>query len=159
MLNHDVISSARSSVLCWLATVDDHGQPNVSPKEIWAVLDEQHVVIGHIASPHSVRNIAQCAKVCVSFVDVFVQKGFKVQGEARIIDKGQADFSKWAAPLLPMAGERFPLHAVIVVRATAVAPIMAPSYRLYPQETTEAKQVQAAMKTYGVMPNGAAGSP
>ena len=49
-----------------------------------------------------------------------------------------------------MAGERFPLHAVIVVRATAVAAIVAPSYRLYPQETTEALQVAAALKTYGV---------
>lgn len=158
MLNHDVISSAQRSVLCWLATVDDQGQPNVSPKEIWAVLDEQHLVIGHIASPHSVRNIAQCAKVCVSFVDVFVQKGFKVHGEARVIDKGHREFSKWAAPLLPMAGERFPLHAVIVVRATAVEPILAPSYRLYPQETTETSQVQAAMKTYGVMWRGTSGS-
>ncbi len=158
MLNHDVINSAQGSVLCWLATVDDQGQPNVSPKEIWAVLDEQHLVIGHIASPTSVRNIAQRAKVCVSFVDVFVQKGFKVQGEARVIAKSHAEFSKWAAPLLPMAGERFPLHAVIVVRATAVAPIVAPSYRLYPQETTEASHVQAAMKTYGVTKVDPAGS-
>lgn len=158
MLNHDVIKSSSSSVLCWLATVDEQGQPNVSPKEIWAVLDEQYVVIGHIASPTSVRNIGQRAKVCVSFVDVFVQKGFKVHGEARVIDKGHLEFSKWAAPLLPMAGERFPLHAVIVVRATAVAPILAPSYRLYPQETTEALQVQAAMRTYGVMRRGTTGS-
>ncbi|MDZ7811603.1 MAG: pyridoxamine 5'-phosphate oxidase family protein [Ideonella sp.] len=158
MLNNALKDRAASSVLCWLATVDEHGQPNVSPKEIWAVWDDQHVVIGHIASPTSVRNIAQRAKVCVSFVDVFVQKGFKVQGEARLVPKGHAEYSTWAAPLLPMAGERFTLHAVVVVRATAVEPIVAPSYRLYPQETTETTQVAAAMKTYGVMRSGTTGS-
>ncbi len=158
MLDRELMHRARSSVLCWLATVDDQGQPNVSPKEIWVVLDEQHLVIGYIASPHSVRNIAQCAKVCVSFVDVFVQKGFKVHGDARVIAKGQTEFSKWAAQLLPVAGERFPLHAVIVVRAIAVAPILAPSYWLYPQETSEASQVQAAIKTYGVRRTDSTGS-
>lgn len=152
MLHHDVIQRSRTSVLCWLATVDEQGQPNVSPKEIWAVLDAQHLVIGHIASPNSVRNIAKQPKVCVSFIDVFVQKGFKVLGEARLVAKGHAEFSKWAALLLPMAGERFALHSVIVVRATAVEPIVAPSYRLYPQETTEASQAAGAMKTYGVAP-------
>lgn len=158
MLNIDVLRSARHSVLCWLATVDEHGQPNVSPKEIWAVWDDQHLVIAHIASPTSVRNIAKRAKVCVSFIDVWVQKGFKVLGEARLVPKGHAEFSTWAAPLLPMAGERFPLQAVVVVRATAVEPILAPSYRFYPQETTEASQVEAAMKTYGVMRSGTTGS-
>jgi len=45
------------SVLCWLATVDAHGQPNVSPKEVFAAFDEKHLVIAHIASPLSVKNI------------------------------------------------------------------------------------------------------
>ena len=158
MLNNDLLHNARHSVLCWLATVAEHGQPNVSPKEIWAVWDDQHLVIAHIASPTSVRNVAQRAKVCVSFIDVFVQKGFKVLGEARLVPKSHAEFSAWAAPLLPMAGERFPLQAVVVVRATAVEPILAPSYRFYPQETTEASQVEAAMKTYGVTRGGTTGS-
>jgi len=42
--------------MCWLATVDRHGQPNVSPKEIFAAFDSEHLVIANIASPSSVRN-------------------------------------------------------------------------------------------------------
>jgi hypothetical protein len=53
-----------------------------------------------------------------------------------------------------MAGDRFPIHSVFLVRATAVEPIVAPSYRLYPSETTEASQVQAALCTYGVKRDG-----
>jgi predicted pyridoxine 5'-phosphate oxidase superfamily flavin-nucleotide-binding protein len=39
---HDFI---HRTVLCWLATVDAHGQPNVSPKEVFAAFDENHLVI------------------------------------------------------------------------------------------------------------------
>ena len=100
------------------------------------------------------RNIAVNSRVCVSFVDVFVQKGFKVLGIARNVSKQDADFATWAAPLQAMAGPRFPVHSVIVVRATGFEPIVAPSYRLYPGETTEPAQVEAAMRAYGVRPLG-----
>jgi uncharacterized protein len=46
--------------------------------------------------------------------------------------------------------ERFSIHSVIVVSAQGVEPILAPSYRLYPDDTTEASQVAAAMQAYGV---------
>lgn len=149
---------ARRSVLCWLATADAQGQPNVSPKEIFAVADAQHLVIAHIASPGSVRNIVANPRVCVSFVDVFVQKGFKLSGTARCVSSGDADFAPWAAPLLPQAGPRFTIHAVLVVRVQAVEPILAPSYRLYPGQTTEQGQVDAAMQRYGVQPAAADGA-
>lgn len=71
LMNEPVLEAARTSVLCWLATVDADGQPNVSPKEIWAIADDEHVVV-------------------------------------------------------------------------------APSYRFYPDETTEASQIASAMQMYGV---------
>ncbi len=72
LMNEAIREAARRSVLCWLAKVDAEGQPNVSPKEVWAIADDQHVVVAHIASPISARNIAQHPQVCLSFVDVFV---------------------------------------------------------------------------------------
>jgi predicted pyridoxine 5'-phosphate oxidase superfamily flavin-nucleotide-binding protein len=150
MLTDAVRELARRSVLCWLATVDADGQPNVSPKEVWAIADDAHVVVANIASPHSVRNIAHQPQVCLSFVDVFVQKGFKLVGTAREVCAAEPEFSAWAAPLLSMVGQRFVIHSVLVIRVTSVAPIVAPSYRFYPDETTEASQVASAMRTYKV---------
>jgi len=152
MLPPELQTSAQSCILCWLATVDAKGQPNVSPKEIFTVFDPEHLVIANIASPTSVRNIAVNPRVCVSFVDVFVQKGFKVLGIARNVGQQDADFATWAAPLQAMAGPRFPVHSVIVVHATVFKPILAPSYRLYPGDTTEQAQVASAMRAYGVQP-------
>ncbi len=152
LMNEAVREAARRSVLCWLATVDADGQPNVSPKEIWAVADAEHVVVAHIASPVSARNIAHQPQVCLSFVDVFVQKGFKLKGMAHDVCADDPAFSRWVAPLLTMVGQRFVIRSVLVIRVTSVASIMAPSYRFYPDQTNEASQVDAAMRAYGVRP-------
>lgn len=150
LMNELVLEAARTSVLCWLATVDADGQPNVSPKEIWAIADDEHVVVAHIASPLSARNIGQQPQVCLSFVDVFVQKGFKLKGAAHEVCADDPAFDRWAAPLLAKAGQRFVIQSVLVIRVTSVAPIVAPSYRFYPDETTEALQIASAMQMYGV---------
>jgi predicted pyridoxine 5'-phosphate oxidase superfamily flavin-nucleotide-binding protein len=150
LLNEPVQEAARRSVLCWLATVDAEGQPNVSPKEVWAIADDAHVVVANIASPQSARNIAHQPKVCLSFVDVFVQKGFKLLGSAREVRAGDAEFSTWTKPLLAMVGQRFVIQSVLVICVTSVAPIVAPSYRFYPDETTEVSQVASGMRTYNV---------
>jgi predicted pyridoxine 5'-phosphate oxidase superfamily flavin-nucleotide-binding protein len=152
LLNESVREAARRSVLCWLATVDGDGQPNVSPKEIWVIADDAHVVVAHIASPVSALNIGQQPLVCLSFVDVFVQKGFKLKGVAHEVCADEPDFARWAAPLLAMVGQRFVIWSVLVIRVNSVTPILAPSYRFYPEETIEALQVDAAMLAYGVQP-------
>ena len=153
MLTDAVREAAHRSVLCWLATVDAEGQPNVSPKEVWAIADDHHVVVAHIASPISARNIGHQPQVCLSFVDVFVQKGFKLLGRAREVRTADPEFATWAKPLLAMVGQRFTIHSVLVIRVTSVAPIVAPSYRFYPDETTEASQVESAMRAYKVHPS------
>ena len=150
LLTEPICKTARRSVLCWLATVDAEGQPNVSPKEVWTIADDQHVVVAHIASPISARNIAQHPQVCLSFVDVFVQKGFKLIGTAREVRANDAEFTDWAAPLLAMVGQRFTIQSVLVVHVKSVSAIVAPSYRFYPDDTTEASQVASAMRGYNV---------
>jgi len=152
VLTDAVRQAASRSVLCWLATVDAKGQPNVSPKEVWAIADDRHVVVANIASPVTVRNIGQQPKVCLSFVDVLVQKGFKLQGCARELLPGDADYARWAAPVLAMAGDRIPVRSVLLIVVDAVQPIVGPSYWLFPETTTEASQIEAAQRSYGLMP-------
>lgn len=152
MIDDLVKQSVNSSVLCWLATLDESGQPHVSPKEVFAAIDDHHLVIAQIASPNTVRNIASNPKVCLSFIDVFVQKGYKLQGTAQIVESHNMDYSKWAKPLLNMVAGKFKIASVIVVQIQRVDPILAPSYQFYPEETTEQNQIEAAMQRYGVKP-------
>lgn len=151
MLTPEVRQYIERSVLCWLATVDAEGRPNVSPKEIFAALDDARLVIAHIASPGSVRNLRACERACVSFVDVFVQKGFKVRGRAAVVEPADPRFAELAAPLERMTGGAFPVRGVIEVVAESVEAIRAPSYHLVPG-TTEEGQITSAMAAYGVRP-------
>ena len=59
MFTGEVRQAVDRSVLCWLATVDADGQPNVSPKEIFCAIDDVTLLIAEIASPVSRRNIAE----------------------------------------------------------------------------------------------------
>ena len=149
ILNTDLIEMARRSVLCWLATSDENDQPNLSPKEVFSFVDGDYIVVANIASPGSARNIQINAKVCLNFVDVFTQKGFKVYGVARDVKTSDTEFSRWVEPLRSMVGDRFDIQSVFVVYAVAVEPIIAPSYRFYPHETTEESQILSALRSYG----------
>ena len=149
MLNKPVLDYINRSVLCWLATVDADGAPNVSPKEVFCAYGSQLVLIANIASPTSVRNIRAEPRVCVSFVDIFVQKGYKLKGTAELVRSEDARYVELEPPLLAITKGLFPIRGIIAVQVNAVEPIVAPSYSLIPG-TTEASQIQGAMRTYGM---------
>ena len=88
--------------------------------------------------------------MCLSFVDVFVQKGFKLLGRAREVLADDPEFATWAKPLLAMVGQRFTIQSVLVIQVQSVSAIVAPSYRFYPDDTTEASQVASGMRAYNV---------
>jgi len=151
MLSPDVIACAQRSVLAWLATVDAKGCPNVSPKEVFSTWNGQDFVIANIASPQSVRNLQGNPQACLSFVDVLVQKGFKVNGTAQVVPIGSPQAQDLAEPLLHQVQGRFKIHSVIWLRPLRIEPIVAPSYRFYPQETTEHAQRAAAWAVYSAL--------
>lgn len=151
MLTPEVHATIERSVLCWLATVGEDGRPNVSPKECFAALDDRTRVIAHIASPVSVRNLRAHPDACVSFVDVFVQRGFKLEGRAEVEAASDPRFAGLARTVLALAGDLYPVQAVIVLAVERVSPIIAPSYRLFPHRPVEAR-VAEAMARYGVRP-------
>ena len=135
------------SVLCWLATASAEGIPNVSPKEIFAFYGTEQIIIANIASPQSMRNLRENPQVCVSFIDILVQKGVQIKGRANIVKKTQAAFPEMEKVLLKMTGGKFPFSSIISISIEKVKPILAPKYILYP-ETTEEEQIASAKKAY-----------
>lgn len=137
------------SVLCWLATVSTENVPNVSPKEIFNYYGTDKIIVANIASPQTVLNIKQNTNVCISFIDILVQKGFQVKGKAKIIKKTDTEFSKMEKILTEMTGGNFPFSTITEITIEQVKSIIAPKYILYP-ETTEKEQIESAKKTYGI---------
>jgi len=151
ILDPSVLRLLDESVLCWLATCSPSGQPNVSPKEIFLPYDNDSIIIANVMSPKSARNIKANPKACVSFVNVFTQKGYQVSGTARYLTKSDDEYSVIEHELLKITRGVIPFKAVIRVMAEDINEILAPRYRLFP-ETTEEGQVASAMQTYGVAP-------
>ena len=147
-MTKEVLQAIEKSVLCWLATADAEGMPNVSPKEVFCA-HKGYLAIAQIASPGSVRNIRVNPLVSVSFIDVFVQKGYKLKGRASILQPEDGEYEPVARKLREIGGPGYPFRQVIQVEVTESEPIIAPSYRFFP-ETSEAGQVQTALKTYRV---------
>ena len=148
MLTSKVRKSIRESVLCWLATVDESGMPNVSPKEMFVGYGKEKVLIANIASPESIQNVKINPNVCVSFVHVFKQKGFKLKGTARIIETGDSEFELYEEHLRALGGDEFEIKSIFEMTIARSATIVAPSYWVF-SETTEESQVANALKTYG----------
>lgn len=146
-LTKEVKSSIDQSVLCWLAT-SSKGVPNVSPKEIFSYYKDDKIIVANIASPQTVKNIKLNKNVCVSFIDILVQKGFQIKGKARIVEKGHKEFSAMEYILTEMTEGKFPFATITEINVELIKPIIAPKYILYP-ETTEAEQIESAKKTYG----------
>lgn len=145
-----IITSRNKSVLCWLATIDQNGYPNVSPKEVFMFYNKL-LLIANIASKGSEGNIKQNAKTCVSFVDVFIQKGWKIKGYADIVLSTGADFNTLQAPLTEITKGMYAFSSIFRMSIENVEEIKAPSYFLYPNQSVDEKVINA-MKTYKVRP-------
>ena len=148
-LNTEIKKYINKSVLCWLATASTDNVPNVSPKEIFNHFGTDKIIIANIASPQTVQNIRQNQNVCVSFIDILVQKGFQLKGKAKIIGKTDVQFTEMEKILTVMTNGNFPFTTITEITIEHVKPIIAPKYILYP-ETTEQEQIESAKKLYGV---------
>ena len=147
-LTTEIKESINKSVLCWLATASSENIPNVSPKEIFNYFGTDKIIVANIASPQTVRNIKQNAQVCISFIDILIQKGYQLKGKAKIIDKTNSEFLDMSKILTKMTSGNFPFITITVIKVEQIKPIIAPKYILYP-ETTEIEQIESSKKAYG----------
>lgn len=148
VISAEVRELCERAVLCWLATADASGRPNVSPKETFLVSHDS-LVIAHIASPRSAANIGANPEVCVALIDIFEQRGFQLRGLAQLHLPGEPVFAHHLPALREIAPEPFPIKGVITVQVSQVHPITAPSSWLFPQEDPVARRA-ATLATYGV---------
>jgi predicted pyridoxine 5'-phosphate oxidase superfamily flavin-nucleotide-binding protein len=59
---------------------------------MFLIWKENRIVLTNIASPQTVKNIKINSKVCLSAINVFTQKGFKINGSAEIYTQEKEDF-------------------------------------------------------------------
>ena len=68
--------------------------------------------MANIASLRTIKNIKENPNVCVSFIDVFVQKGYQLKGSAEIIKKGSPDYEVMEKSLVRLTKGEFPFSTI-----------------------------------------------
>jgi uncharacterized protein len=116
--------------LGFVATVSEDGQPNVSPKGTFVVIDDETIAFAEMRSPNTMRNIACQPEVEVSFVDQLSRRGVRIRGRARAVPKGTAEFEAlqprfgalWSSELQAL------FNAVVIIPAETVRAFATPAY-------------------------------
>ncbi|MDX6708916.1 MAG: uncharacterized protein QOI48_4762 [Solirubrobacteraceae bacterium] len=127
-LDEDMRRVVREQRLGFAATVCPDGTPNLSPKGTTIVWDDEHLVFLDLHSPGTVANLAANASIEINVVDPIVRKGYRFKGHAEVLTNGElhaevVDFFRRERGTNP---ER--VHAVVLVRVDAAAPLVSPAY-------------------------------
>ena len=112
--------------LCFVATVNDDGTPNLSPKGTIGVLDDDHLAFGDIRSPRTVLNLRQRPAIEINVLDPIGRKGYRFRGTAEIVDPG-ARFDELEATFRAR-GLEHPFHCVVVMKVDRAEPVISPAY-------------------------------
>jgi uncharacterized protein len=128
MLTGEMRAIIEAYPLGFVASVNDDGTPNLSPKGTFIVLDDAHLAFGNIRSPGTLANIAKRPKVEINFLDVLARKAVRVSGEAHIIRKSDADFTHLFAQMAKWEGYTQLMSALVRVDITRAQLILSPAY-------------------------------
>lgn len=128
MLTAEMRAIIEAYPLGFVASVNEDGTPNLSPKGTFIVLDDAHLVFGNIRSPGTLANIAQRPKVEINFLDVLPRKAVRVSGEAHIVRKSDKDFAGLFARMAQWEGYTQLMSALVRVDIGHTQLILSPAY-------------------------------
>src|ERR1700729_1064838 len=100
-LDADMQSLVRRTILCFAATINGDGSPNLSPKSTLIVHDDQHLLFANIASPRTVANLRLDPRIEINCVDIFSRRGYRFTGHASVRSAGDPIYNEFAARCVP----------------------------------------------------------
>ncbi len=151
IITDDMRDIVKATRLCFVATVDDDGTPNLSPKSSLMVYDDDHLVFANIASPNTVRNLRREPAIEINAIDIFMRRGYRFKGTAELMPPGTPEYDFVAEPFWADNGKQFPVHEIVKVHVARAVPVLSPAYT-YIDEITEDVLREAYLAKYGVRP-------
>ncbi len=136
ILNDDMKRIVTEQRLGFVATVNEDGTPNLSPKGTMMVRDDDSIMFAEIRSPQTVANLKRNPSAEINFVDPISRKGYRFKGRLRLVlpTDGEYDalfenFAGWGA-----LAEK--VNAVVVLDIDHAKEVTSPAYDI---GTTEAQ--------------------
>ena len=148
-LTDDMKQIIAATQLCFAATVNRDGTPNLSPKSSLQVYDDDHLVFADIASPTTVENLRANPAIEINCVDIFRRRGYRFRGTAEILTRGAPDYESLAEWVWTTHGAQFPVNHVVKIRIDRALPVLSPAYT-HVEGITEDALRAAYLEKYGV---------
>lgn len=126
ILTTEIKDFVRKQKLAFVATVCPDGTPNLSPKGTTTVWDDDHLVFADIHSPGTVNNLSGNPSVEINVVDIFIRKGYRFKGVAKILSQG-ALFDE-VISFYQNAGLKYSIKNIVLIKVEQVLPLWSPVY-------------------------------
>jgi len=151
ILDLDMKTVISETILCFVATINKDGSPNLSPKSTLKVLDDNHLIFANIASPKTIVNLKRDPRIEINCVDIFSRRGYRFKGKSSIHAVGSQIHTNLLEEIKTEHGDSIPVIDAVVIKILEAKPVLSPAYR-YVSGVNEDILRNAYMKKYNVRP-------
>jgi uncharacterized protein len=126
ILTDDMRRLIEAQRLCYVATVDADGAPNLSAKGTLVVWGVNTLAFADIRSPRTVANLRVNPRVEINVVDPLARKGYRFKGAAEVHADG-SDFERGLS-LYSERGVPSAIRSIVIIHVTRALPMVSPVY-------------------------------
>jgi predicted pyridoxine 5'-phosphate oxidase superfamily flavin-nucleotide-binding protein len=150
-INADMEAIIKQAILSFVATVNDDGTPNLSPKASLTV-NNGVLYFADIASPGTIRNLKRNPAVEINVIDIFQRRGYRFKGRALILTPGDDEYLKIADWVRATNGLEYPVDHVARIETSSIAPLLSPAYVFADPPRSQDEIRMTYYQKYGVKP-------
>lgn len=125
-LTEDMKRVVNEQRLGFIASICPDGTPNLSPKGMTAVWDDEHLIFADIYSPGTIANAQRQPMVEINVVDPVVRKGYRFKGPATVYKEGP--LFEQALAFYRNRGTVSPIEHIVLVKVERALPLISPAY-------------------------------
>lgn len=150
----DMEAIIKQAILSFVATVNEDGTPNLSPKASLTVTNGV-LYFADIASPQTILNLKRNPAVEINVVDIFQRRGYRFKGRALILP-ANADESLAIANWVRTAnGPEYPVDHIVKIETISISPLLSPAHVLADPPRSQDEITSTYYQKYGLKPIGA----
>ena len=150
----DIEAIIKQAILSFVATVNEDGTPNLSPKASLTVRSGV-LYFADIASPRTILNLKRNPAVEINVVDIFQRRGYRFKGRALILPPDDAEFLMIANWVRATNGPEYPVDHVVKIETTSITPLLSPAHVFADPPRSQDEIRSTYYQKYGVKPIGA----
>ncbi|MFL9860932.1 pyridoxamine 5'-phosphate oxidase family protein [Paraburkholderia madseniana] len=152
-INADVEAIIKRAILSFVATVNEDGTPNLSPKASLTVSNGV-LYFADIASPGTIRNLKRNPAVEINVIDIFERRGYRFKGHASIVPPSDDEYAMIADWVRATNGREYPVDHVVRIETISITPLLSPAHAFAEPARSQDEIRNAYYQKYGVKPIG-----